>query len=373
MFVIIYCVNCFAVEDKKEDNLELECPYAILMEQSTNRVLYAKNERKKVKIASTTKILTAIVAIENCDLEEKVTISKKAAYTGGSTVGIKAGSEVTLKSLMYGMLLKSGNDCAVAIAEHVGGSVENFVKMMNEKAYEIGAKDTICSNPHGLDTDNNHSTAYDLALITCYAKQNETISKMLGTKSITVPFGSGSKYLANTNRLLFSNPYCDGGKTGFTNIANRCLVLTGKKDEMQVVAVVLGAETTDKRFGAGNKLLNYAMDNYKMVNVRDKVHWYIDVPIIKGRDASYVKRVEITHKLPLKDGEIEELYISQNIIPSITAPVKQNTYLGKIALCIKEETLYEKNIYTDYAIEKNTVLDYMKKGFESIFFEEYLM
>ena len=196
---------------------------------------------------------------------------------------------------------------------------------------------------------------------------------MLGTKSITLPFGNASKYLANTNRLLFSNLYCDGGKTGFTNIANRCLVVTGKKEDLQVVAVVLGAETTDKRFGAGNKLLNYAMDNYKMVDVKDKIHWYIDVHIIKGREASYVKRVEITNKIPLKDGELEELYISQNIIPSVTAPVKKDMYLGKIALCIKEETLYEKNIYTDYAVEKNTVIDYMKKGFKSIFFEEYFL
>ena len=170
---IITCtIDCFAKDGTKEEALELECPYAILMEQSTNRILYGKNERKKVKIASTTKILTAIVAIENCDLEDRVTISKKAANTGGSTVGLKAGSEVTLDSLMYGMLLKSGNDCAVAIAEHIGGSVEDFVKMMNEKAYEIGAKDTVCSNPHGLDTEDNHSTAYDIALITCYAKQN---------------------------------------------------------------------------------------------------------------------------------------------------------------------------------------------------------
>ena len=251
----------FAVE---EAELKLTSTAAILMEQDTKRVLYGKNERKKVKIASTTKILTAIVAIENNSLEDMVVISKKAAGTGGSTVGLKSGSEVSLKSLMYGMLLKSGNDCAVSIAEHVGGSIENFVKMMNEKAYEIGAKDTNCTNPHGLDTEDNYSTAYDLALITCYAKTNETLAKMLGTKSTTLPFGSAPKYLSNTNRLLFTYEYCDGGKTGFTNISNRCLVATATKEDLKIVAVVLGANTTDIRFSETKQLLRYGIENYKI-------------------------------------------------------------------------------------------------------------
>ena len=139
------------------------------MEQATGRVLWEKNSKERMKIASTTKIRTAIVAVENANLDDVVKVSKKAAGTGGSTVGIVSGSEVKLKSLLYGLLLKSGNDCAVAIAEYVGGDVETFVNMMNKKAYGIGAKDTICTNPHGLDTDNNYSTAYDIAKITCYA------------------------------------------------------------------------------------------------------------------------------------------------------------------------------------------------------------
>ena len=362
---LLFPLNYIFATEKEE--LKLTSPYAILMEQDTKRVLYGKNERKRVKIASTTKILTAIVAIENNSLQDMVAISKKAALTGGSTVGLKEGSQVSLKSLMYGMLLKSGNDCAVAIAEHVGGSVEEFAKMMNKKAYEIGAKDTNCTNPHGLDTDNNYSTAYDLALITCYAKTNEVLSKILGTESITLNFGENSKYLANTNRLLFTYEYCDGGKTGFTNGANRCLVATAKKEDLKVVAVVLGAVTTDIRFSEAKELLKYGIDNYKMEDVSSDINWYIDIPVYKGDIYSYVKKVEFNKKLPLKEGELEEIYISQSIVPSLYAPVKRGSYLGKLELYIKNELLYSKDIYLEQEITKNTVLDYMIKGLKSIF------
>lgn len=355
----------FGVNDL--DKPQISSTAAILMEQDTNRVLFGKNERKKVKIASTTKILTAIVAVENKDLDDKVVISKKAALTGGSIVGLKSGSEVTLKALMYGMLLKSGNDCAVAIAEYVGGSVDEFAKMMNKKAYEIGAKDTHCTNPHGLDTEDNYSTAYDIALITCYAKTNEVLSQVLGTKSITLNFGNSPKYLANTNRLLSTYEYCDGGKTGFTNMANRCLVATAKKEDLKIVAVVLGATTTDIRFGETKTLLKYGIENYKMTDVSQSIKWYIDIPVYKGNIHSYVRKFEFSQRLPLKDGELEEIYISQSVVPSLNAPVIRGTYLGKIELYIGEEQLYNKNIYLEQDIIKNSVLDYILMGLKKIF------
>ena len=372
IFVLIYLVGNVSVYATTKEELNISAGAAILMEQSTGRVLYEKDMRKRVKIASTTKILTAIVAIENGNLSDKVTVSKKAATTGGSEVGIVAGSEVLLESLMYGMLLKSGNDCAVAIAEHIGGSVEEFAKMMNKKAYEIGAKDTNCTNPHGLDTEDNYSTAYDLALITCYAKTNDTLAKMMGTKSITVNFDKVPKYLANTNRLLSTYEYCDGGKTGFTNLANRCLVATAKKDDLELVAVVLGANTTDIRFSECKELLKYGIENYTMVNVKDKINWYVDIPVIKGNIYSYVRKFDADLTLPLKEGELEEIYISQSLVPILYAPVNRGTFLGTISLHIANEEIYNRNIYLDEMIKKNTILDYMLKGFKSIFSEEQI-
>ena len=248
-----------------------------------------------------------------------------------------------------------------------GGDVDNFVNMMNKKAYEIGAKDTLFTNPHGLDTDKNYSTAYDLALIMCYAKQNEILSKIMNTKSITLSFGNSSKYLANTNKLLFTHEYCDGGKTGFTNIANRCLVLSASKDDLKIVVVVLGAPTSEIRFNDGKKLLNYALDKYKMEDLSDVINWYIDIPVIKGDMYSYVKKFVIDKKLPLKNGEKEKIYVSQNILPVIIAPLKRGSYIGNIELILKDEVLFSNNIYLDQDIKKNTVFDYIKKGFLSIF------
>lgn len=250
------------------------------------------------------------------------------------------------------------------------GSVEEFVNMMNKKAYEIGAKDTNCTNPHGLDTEDNYSTAYDLAKITCYAKTNDTLSKMLGTKSITVNFDKVPKYLANTNRLLSTYVYCDGGKTGFTNIANRCLVATAKKDDLEIVAVVLGANTTDIRFNEGKELLKYGIENYAMVNIQDKVNWYIDIPVVKGNIYSYVRKFDANITLPLKEGELEEIYISQTMLPILNAPVNRGEFLGSISLYLGSEELYRRNIYLDEDIRKNTVLDYMIKGIRGIFAEE---
>lgn len=364
VLILITLINLYPIY--ANDTLKITSTSAILMEQSTKRILYGKNERKKVKIASTTKILTAIVAIENCSLDEVVTVSKNAASVGGSRVGISKGDEIKLESLMYGMLLKSGNDCAVAIAEHVAGSVDKFVLMMNKKAYEIGAKDTICSNPHGLDTEQNCSTAYDLAKIMSYAKQNEDLAKIMSTTRTTKYFGKVSKYLANTNKLLTTYKYCDGGKTGFTNGANRCLVASAKKDDLELIVVILGADTTNIRFLEARKLLDYGIENYKMEDVKDSVNWYIDIPVIKGNILSYTKKIEMTHKLPLKENEKEDIYLCQNIIPKIDAPMKKGTYLGNIELMINNERLYTKRIYLEEDIVHNTVLDYIILGINEL-------
>lgn len=364
VLILITLINLYPIY--ANDTLKITSTSAILMEQSTKRILYGKNERKKVKIASTTKILTAIVAIENCSLDEVVTVSKNAASVGGSRVGISKGDEIKLESLMYGMLLKSGNDCAVAIAEHVAGSVDKFVLMMNKKAYEIGAKDTICSNPHGLDTEQNCSTAYDLAKIMSYAKQNEDLAKIMSTTRTTKYFGKVSKYLANTNKLLTTYKYCDGGKTGFTNGANRCLVASAKKDDLELIVVILGADTTNIRFLEARKLLDYGIENYKMEDVKDSVNWYIDIPVIKGNILSYTKKIEMTNKLPLKENEKEDIYLCQNIIPKIDAPMKKGTYLGNIELMINNERLYTKRIYLEEDIVHNTVLDYIILGIKEL-------
>lgn len=175
---------------------------AIIFDRNSKITLYEKNPFQEVAIASTTKIMTCILALENADLSDTITISKKAAAVAGSTLGLKENMKLTLNDLLYGLMLRSGNDCAIAIAEHISGSTENFSFLMNKKAKELGLKNTNFVTPHGLDNEEHYSSAYDLALLTDYALNNDTFKKMVSTKRITINFNGYQKELINTNELL---------------------------------------------------------------------------------------------------------------------------------------------------------------------------
>ncbi|SDC41252.1 D-alanyl-D-alanine carboxypeptidase [Shouchella lonarensis] len=224
----------------KESPFELSGQAAILMEQSSGRVLYAENEHERLKIASITKIMTAILAIESGRLDEVVTISKRAEGTEGSSIYLVAGEKIPLRDLVYGLMLRSGNDAAMAIAEYVGGSVEGFVFMMNEKAEEIGMTNTRFYNPHGLDTHEDHlSSAYDMAKLTQYAMANETYRMIAGTKDYRAK-GDHPRIFHNKNKLLTEKyRYSTGGKTGYTKLAKRTLVSTASKDGLDLIVVTL--------------------------------------------------------------------------------------------------------------------------------------
>ena len=185
----------------------------VVLDRKTNTVLIGKNEYSKKKMASTTKIMTAIV-----------TISKKAGSTGGSRLGLKSGDKITVNDLLYGLMLRSGNDAAVALAEYASGSIEEFAKLMNKKASELNLTNTHFVTPHGLDQDEHYTTAYELALLTNYALNNKTFAQIVGTKTFTITINGYPKELLNTNELLGNFDGVYGVKTGFTNGANRCLV-----------------------------------------------------------------------------------------------------------------------------------------------------
>lgn len=349
------------------ENLSVLSSAAIVMEVSTGRILYSKNITEKRKIASTTKLMTAMVVLDNCDLSKTTVISKKAAGVGGSEIGIKAGEEITVEALLYGLMLESGNDCAVALAECVAGNVEEFVKLMNKKAKAIGAYDTIYSNPHGLDTEENHCTAYDLALIAKETLKYPKLQKIMGTKQIEIKMGNTNKYLANTNRLLHTYEYCTGGKTGFTNGANMCLVAFGKKEDMQIITVVLGGETSSQRFDDGRRLMEYAFNTYELVDISEQIKWYISIPVYKGRIQKYERYIADKLVYPLKEGEKEEIYVKQSLLPMITAPLAKGSVLGDIAMYIGEEKIYLTEVVLEEDIYKNSIWDYMKNGIKHIF------
>ena len=241
---------------------------AIVIDRNSKAILYGKSETEQRKMASTTKIMTAIVVLENANLPDIVTISKKAANTGGSVLGIKTGDKISVCDLLYGLLLVSGNDTAVALAEHVGGSIEGFADMMNKKAAELGLTNTHYVTPHGLDDDNHYTTAYELAILTDYALNNKTFYNYVATKSYTININGYPKTLRNTNELLGNLDGVYGVKTGFTNGANRCLVTSCKRGNLDIICIVLGADSKKFRTQDSIKLIEYCFSNYEVINLK---------------------------------------------------------------------------------------------------------
>lgn len=221
--------------------LSVNAKAAILIEASSGRVIYSKNENEKLPMASTTKVITLLVAVENGHLNDKVTVSANAANTEGSKMYLRAGDIITLEDLLYGLMLVSGNDAAVAIAEYVGGSVEGFAQLMNETAEKLGATNTNFVTPNGLHNDNHYTTAHDLAVIAAHAIQNPIIETIINTKSHTVNVEGNVRRIKLTNKNKFLTLYKDanGFKTGFTNPAGRCLVSASKRGGLQFIGVVL--------------------------------------------------------------------------------------------------------------------------------------
>ena len=215
--------------------VETSAASAILMDADSGRVLYERNADRKMLIASTTKILTALVAIEEGDLHDSVKVSREAAYTEGSAMYLTEGEPLTLETLLYGVLLCSGNDAAVAVAQHVGGSVKGFVALMNEKAQELGMEHSSFANPNGLDDEQHYSTARDMAKLARAALENETLMRIASTRSVTI----GGRTMTNHNKLLHYVDGCLGLKTGYTKAAGRTLVSCAEKNGQRLIAVTL--------------------------------------------------------------------------------------------------------------------------------------
>ena len=268
--------------------LNLNSEAAILVEVSTGRILYEKNSTKQLYPASTTKILTAILVLENCDLDEKVTVRETALNnvpSGYVTCNLQIGEQLTVNDLLYALMIPSANDAAYVLAEHVGGSVEGFSAMMNDKARALGCKTTHFVNPNGIHDDSHYSTAYDLYLIADYAMKNETFRKIVATTEYTLPateqYPSEDRVLKTTNELLNENSRnyyyknAIGIKTGYTSKAGNCLVAGAHRDGLEFIAVVLNGGTTkenlNSRYVDSKKLFNYAYDNFtltKMISVQ---------------------------------------------------------------------------------------------------------
>lgn len=272
LFLLLFCaiLTVFCVAPRAfAENFETTAKSAVVMEKSTHRVLYEYNADQKLPMASTTKIMTALVVAENSEPSQVVTVPKQAVGVEGSSVYLREGEKLTVKELLYGLMLRSGNDCAVALALATAGSLENFAEMMNKKAQELGCNNTHFVTPHGLPCENHYTTARDLAVISCNALQNGLVAEVVSTKSVKIA-NDGYDYprvLTNKNKLLTMLDGADGVKTGYTKKAGRCFVGSATKNGMQVVAVVLDC---GPMFEEVAKMLRVAFENYSLVTVIPK-------------------------------------------------------------------------------------------------------
>ncbi|WP_413063174.1 D-alanyl-D-alanine carboxypeptidase family protein [Siminovitchia sp. 179-K 8D1 HS] len=307
---MILWLAAFSQKDKEEEpDLPLSAAGAILMEQESGRVLYDHNADTPARIASITKIMTAILAIESGKLDETVTASRTAVMTEGSSIYLKIGEKMKLEDLLYGLMLRSGNDAANAIAEHVGGSVEGFVFLMNQKAQEIGMHHTVFSNPTGLDDHENHySTPYDMALLMRYAMNNDMFKEISGTKAYTVEREDGKIRWKNKNRLLTEKyQYTTGGKTGFTKKAGRTLVTTASKNGMNLIAVTLNAPDD---WNDHISLYEYGFEHFQIKQLLSKGELF-DIAELPDDKQLYVKH-HVNY--PLKEKEVDYITIKYHIL-----------------------------------------------------------
>lgn len=359
------------------DEPKINSRSAVVIDRKSKNIIYGKNENVKKAMASTTKIMTAMVVIQNTNLNNIVEISKKAAGTGGSRLGLKAGDKITVKDLLYGLLLRSGNDCAVALAEYVAGSVKEFSNLMNQNAQMLGLNNTHFVTPHGLDEEEHYTTAYELAILADYALNNEVFAQIVNTKSYTININKNSKTLNNTNELLGNLNGVYGVKTGFTNGAGRCLVTSIKRGNLDVICVVLGADTKKDRTRDSAKLIEYTFNKYEEIDIKEKIKESFKkwneingnrINIEKGESSKLELTLNDKDKIftyPIEKGTEDNINIEINANLNLKAPVLENTNIGKIKVYYNAKELLEIDILNINKINKKRIKNYMSDIFKN--------
>ena len=355
---------------------------AILIDSNNGDILYEKNANNLMYPASTTKILTAIVAIENCSLDEKIVASESAISaikSGYTNANIQIGEELTMEQLLYALLLNSANEAANVIAERVGGSIENFANMMNAKAIELGCRSTHFVNANGIHSDEHYTTASDLATIARYCMQNETFRKMVSTLEYQLPateqYPSTDRILKNSNSLLksennFYYPYAIGIKTGFTTQAKNCLVSASNKDGLELISVVLHAEATEDgrsaRYLDTINLLEYGNTNYKSCTILDKNQIVNTIDISNASEDSKKLNIVAKERLAITLPNSEEMRIESskiNINDNLEAPIESGTVIGTANYLVngkvfETDLIAESNVKLPVKEENNYQLKY---------------
>ncbi|NMB06947.1 MAG: D-alanyl-D-alanine carboxypeptidase [Tissierellia bacterium] len=369
-FIIILLLFLFTTYNISFANeMDLVGEAAILIDMDTGQILYEKNPHKQLYPASTTKIMTAILALEHGNMNDIVTIDDEVVYlTDGSHIALEPGEELLFEDLLNALLIESANDAALAIAKHISGSIEEFVKLMNKKAKEIGALNTNFTNPNGLPDENHVTTAYDLSLMGKYAMEIDEFRNIVKNYTYQIPETNKKneiRYLKSHNRLLYSNKKIlvdgntvpikyegvNGIKTGYTQAAKSCLVTSAERDSQRLIAVVLKSDGYDL-YSDIHKLLNYGFNNFEKIIIDNKSRFVDNISILDGE---YPLVAGITKEdliLTIPKGTKDKIKRKIIIDESIHAPIKEGQSLGKIEYYLNSNFLGQVNIVSTLSIEK---------------------
>lgn len=372
-FFICVCFMMHSVVVFAEGNtdLGLNAKSAILMEESTGNILYENNPDERLPIASVTKVMTMLLIMEAVDsgkinLDDMVTVSENAMSYGGSTMFLETGEQLTVNDMLKGIAVASANDGCVAMAEHLAGSESAFVDMMNEKAKELGMENTHFMNTNGLDEDDHYSSARDVAIMSRELMKHETI---FNYTSIWMDTLRGGKFqLANTNKLIRFYDGANGLKTGSTSKALCCLSAAAKRNDMQLIAVVLGAPTSAERFASAKSLLDYGFANYAVntqITAGDEVQ---KIAVEKGVDKEVGVVASDSCSTLVKKGQEDNITKEIKIDETITAPIEAGQKIGTMTISRDGEVIADIDLNASSAVEKKGIGLIIKDFFATIFF-----
>ncbi|MFV9832544.1 D-alanyl-D-alanine carboxypeptidase DacF [Bacillus stercoris] len=369
IMLLTFAPSAFAKQDgKRTSELAHEAKSAVLIERDTGKVLYNKNSNERLAPASMTKIMTMLLIMEALDkgkikMSDKVRTSEHAASMGGSQIFLEPGEEMTVKEMLKGIAIASGNDASVAMAEFISGSEEEFVQKMNKKAKELGLKNTSFKNPTGLTEEGHYSSAYDMAIMAKELLKYESITKFTGTYEDYLRENTDKKFwLVNTNRLIKFYPGVDGVKTGYTGEAKYCLTASAKKGNMRPIAVVFGASTPKERNAQVTKMLDFAFSQYETHPLYKRNETVAKIKVKKGKQ----KLIELTTSEPIsiltKKGEdMNNVKKEIKMKDNISAPIQKGQELGTLVLKKDGEVLAESPVAAKEDMKKAGFITFLKR------------
>ncbi len=367
LLVLVLTLMIFVPQEIDSYAVQSSASGMCVIDQKTKRILYSKNENLALPMASTTKVMTAITVLQNCDdLDELIQVDDASIGIEGTSIYLRKGELITVKDLLYGLMLRSGNDAATALAIHVGGSVSGFADMMNELASKIGAVNSHFMNPHGLDHKEHYTTAYDLALIAGYALNNPIFKEVVSTKShvIEATNKSDKRYLSNKNRLLSSLDGCCGVKTGFTSKAGRCLVSACERNDRTTVCVVLNC---GPMFEESASMLNSSFVDYEYVQLIDKNREIYNEYIIDKTEGKLHLYTDEDFYYPMLKSEKNKVSLKYNV--SLDDRLEDES-VGEVQIFIENDLIKTMKLYTMNKIDK--LIDSKTLQINEILWEENL-